>query len=177
MVVRTYHIGTSIIRLCHNFLIGKGQTCALRTTCVRTRVRTVPLVRTYHLAMVPWYVRTRVHVCTYTSTCTYVRTRVPIFFFWYIPVVRMYYVRSTYVHLYQSGTGGTPTSSVPVAPECLSFKLFFVFEIMLYLYTCTNGPMVVLEYPWYTCSTMVLQYLYALALPMVLEYQVPLVAG
>jgi hypothetical protein len=40
--VRTY----VLIMLCHNFLIGKGHTCALRTTCVlggtrvRTRVRT-----------------------------------------------------------------------------------------------------------------------------------------
>ncbi len=32
-----------LIMLCHNFLIGKGHTCALRTTCVRTYVRTYVL--------------------------------------------------------------------------------------------------------------------------------------
>ena len=57
--------------LCHNFLIGRGHTCALRTTCVwrihvRTRVRT--------------YVRTYVHV----YIRTYVRTN------WYVLIVPWY---------------------------------------------------------------------------------------
>jgi hypothetical protein len=33
-----------LIMLCHNFLIGKGHTCALRTTCV-LYVPLVPLVQ------------------------------------------------------------------------------------------------------------------------------------
>jgi hypothetical protein len=35
-VVRTWYVRTTyvLVMLCHNFLIGKGHTCALRTTCV-----------------------------------------------------------------------------------------------------------------------------------------------
>jgi hypothetical protein len=54
--VRTYHG----IMLCHNFLIGKGHTCVLRTYCTYT------------------YVRTSGTYVLYTRTyCTRVRTMVP----------------------------------------------------------------------------------------------------
>ncbi len=67
--------------LCHNFLIGKGHTCALRTTCV---------LGGYTAASV--YVRTRVRMYV-LYTCTvhvYVRTYVR-------PMVR------TMVHVYYHG--------------------------------------------------------------------------
>ncbi len=52
-----------LVMSCHNFLIGKGHTCALRTTCVQYTC-------TY---VVPWYVH--VYQWYHTGTTWYSRTR------------------------------------------------------------------------------------------------------
>jgi hypothetical protein len=107
-----------LIMLCHNFLIGKGHTCALRTTCglvfclyVRTHVmyvRTIwyvyVYVRTYVLIMLCHNVRTYTCVRTYVHVLimcvtTYVRT----YNVMYVRIrVRTYNVMSqrTYVRTY-----------------------------------------------------------------------------
>jgi hypothetical protein len=105
--VRTYNVMSQLyqwylpygIMLCHNFLIGKGHTCALRTTCV---LGGYTYTCTYHGA----YTCTMVHV--YHGTLA--STMVPVHNNWYHGTR----VRCTWVLVFQ-----------------------VVFEIMLYLYTCT----------------------------------------
>jgi hypothetical protein len=101
--VRTYTCTYVLVMVCHNFLIGKGHTCALRTTCVFGRIHgsqlreganagqhtpTLSLLPPSHHCLDGEYVRTyvlhvvRVHVYhmvpwyTLRTVCTMVRTRV-----------------------------------------------------------------------------------------------------
>ncbi len=52
-VCRTY----VLIMVCHNFLIGKGHTCALRTTCVLVHVyqSTIPVMLGHNVHVHHWY--------------------------------------------------------------------------------------------------------------------------
>ncbi len=115
-MVHVYVRAYVLIMLCHNFLIGKGHTCARRTTSVLggyTAVRTYYVLRTYHgswalvagryvrcditLPLYSTYIRTYTYdVRTYTYVpwyhgtipigTPYHGTRVP----WYVPMVHMY---------------------------------------------------------------------------------------
>jgi hypothetical protein len=156
-MVLEYHNGTRVpwytyssmctyVMLCHNFLIGKGHTCALYTytyhgSTIGTwsyMVRTIGttlfhtrhnITSTYHNGSI-WYVPTQwyVHHGTKkvpfgTYTCTMVRTMALV----------------------------PPGTMVPrgMAPECLYFKSFLRYQVLEYrTYACTYVP-------WYSSTIMV----------------------
>ncbi len=109
--VRTY----VLIMLCHNFLIGKGHTCALRTTCV-LGVHKCTMARVSWLHLTSWVLVFQVvfvdnvNICTYHGTrvpvvhaCTMVRTRVRTYVPWYVHVYK-YVLQYTRARTYQNGT-------------------------------------------------------------------------
>jgi hypothetical protein len=117
-----------LIMLCHNFLIGKGHTCALRTTYMcSTMVRTRVLIMLCHnmcttVSQKQLYVRSK-YVRTHVNTM-YVHV--------YVPLVQV--VCETTLYFY--------TCTVPAAPSLASTYVLYVYvrtaACTYVLYTCTG---------------------------------------
>jgi hypothetical protein len=130
--VRTY----VLIMLCHNFLIGKGHTCALRTTCVLggytaagsecrathtytlataltplPRWRGLPYVRTYVLIMLCTYTCTNITLSQKRLEIQALSTYVP----WYVRTVHVY-VLLMLCHNFLIGKGHTCVCSCMPIP-------------------------------------------------------------